>query len=151
MEARYKKPPAVKELEALAMQAAREKYPDFPPGYLAPWKYQDNSTNQLTRCIVDYIRLRGGSAYRINTQGQYDPRLGFWRPSGQRRGLPDIQGTWQGRALFVEVKRGRDQLRPDQERIMQELTGAGGLYFIARDFEGFKQWFDEIIINNKIL
>jgi hypothetical protein len=145
MKARYKKPLAVRELEKLAMEAARNKYPGFPDGYLAPRLYRDDNTNGLTKCICHYIQLRGGSAFRINSQGQYDPRLKKWRPSGQRKGLPDIQGTWQGRSLSIEVKRGRDKLRPDQERVKNELTGAGALYYLARDFEGFKSWFDNEI------
>ena len=141
---RYKKPAAVKQLEALAMEAVKERYPGLP--YPAPRLYRDDTANNLTKCICDFIRLLGGSAFRINSQGQYDPRLKKWRPSGQRKGLPDIQATMNGQAIYVEVKIGRDKLSEHQKQIRDELTASGALYFVARNFTEFLEWFD---INKK--
>jgi hypothetical protein len=140
----YKKSKSIAELERLANKAAQEKYPDTPPQYLAPRRYRDDSANALTKCIVDYIRFQGGFAARINTQGQYDPRLKKWRHSGQRKGMPDIQATVNGYSLHVEVKINHDRLSDDQLKIKQEIEASGGFYFVAQNFTEFKAWFDYI-------
>ncbi len=75
----YKKPQAVKDLEALAWEAKRQRFSDVPDYILVSEKYRDDSANGLTKCVIDYIRLRGGQAERINTMG---------RPIDQRRPLP---------------------------------------------------------------
>ena len=139
---RYKKPSAVRELEALAMEAVKERYPGLP--YPCPRKFRDDTSNGLTSCICQYIKLQGGFAVRINSQGQYDPRLGKWRHSGQRRGLPDIQAVFNGQPIFIEVKIKKDKLSEYQIKVRDELTGSGALYFVARNFTDFKLWFDDI-------
>ena len=44
--------------------------------------------------------------------------------------------------IGVEVKAGRDQLRPDQKQFLDELKAAGGLAFVARSFAQFQQSFE---------
>lgn len=141
---RYNKPEAIKDLENLAQREAEHRYPDTPPHLLAPRRYRDDTANALTRCIVDYIRFNGGSAFRINSQGQYDPGLKRWRHSGQRKGLPDIQATINGQSVHIEVKIGRDRLSEYQVQVKNEIEASGGLYFVAKDFTTFKTWLDEI-------
>lgn len=50
-------------------------------------------------------------------------------------GAADIMGTIQGRAVAIEVKAGRDRLRPAQENFRDQWTRAGGVYVVARDVE----------------
>lgn len=145
----YKKPPAVKELEQLANLEARKKYPGTPSHLLAPRKYRDDRANDLTKCITDYIKFCEGSAYRINSQGQYDPKLKKWRYSGMRKGLPDIMGTINGQSIQIEVKIGRDRLSVHQEKIKDEVTRSGVLFFVATNFTEFKQWFDNLNNENR--
>ncbi|MGI4822643.1 MAG: VRR-NUC domain-containing protein [Janthinobacterium lividum] len=56
-----------------------------------------------------------------------------------RRGVPDIIGFRLADAVFigVEVKAGRDQLRPEQIQFLNELKAASGLAFVAYDFAQF--------------
>lgn len=142
---RYEKPEAVKELEAIAMDQARKKYPDIPPSYLGPRKYRDDRANDLTKCIVDYIKYCGGFATRLNSTGMYRADLKKFVPNTQRKGIPDIQAVFKGTPLYIEVKIGRDRLSPHQKKIQDEVTGSGGVFFIARNFTEFKKWFDEIM------
>ncbi len=58
--------------------------------------------------------------------------------------MPDIQAVFKGTPLFIEVKIGQDRLSPHQKNIRDEVTGSGGVFFIARNFTEFKQWFDKI-------
>lgn len=138
----YRKPDAVKELEKMANDEARMLHPTCPN--LAPRTFKDNSANGLTKCIVKYITLRGGFASRVNTTGMYDPRLKMYRRSTQKRGMPDIIATWQGRSLFIEVKYGKDRISIDQMKIAEEQRSSGGKYFVANNFESFKEWFDRL-------
>lgn len=118
----------------------RLKYPNLPDEARTCKKYRDDTANGLTRCVVDYAKLRGSFASRLNNQGVY--RRGKYTRTTARRGLPDVLITRNGQSLFVEVKVGRDKLSEHQKKIQQEQVKAGGAYFTARDFEGFKNWFD---------
>ena len=66
---RYTKPQAVRELEELADIENQRKHPHTPAKYLGKSKHRDDTANELTRCIIDYIEYKGGQAERINTMG----------------------------------------------------------------------------------
>jgi len=141
----YHKPDAVKELERLAMDEARRKYPNHPAGVLAPRIFRDDSANGLTQCIVKYITLQGGFASRINSTGIYNKKLHKYIPGTQKKGIADVMATFKGLSLHIEVKHGSDRLSDSQKKIQDEVTQSGGLYYVARDFTSFKQWFDNLI------
>jgi hypothetical protein len=75
----------------------------------------------LSRKIVAVIRQRGGWAFK--THG--DPR--------QRRGLPDIIGSYRGQFIGLEVKLpGReDTLTSLQADTLQSIRKAGGIGVMA--------------------
>ena len=152
----YRKPEAVKQLEALADQEQQHKHPNFPPKYLAKSKYRDDTANGLTRCIVDYIRLQGGQAERINTTGipqdtrqQVTDILGrtrtigsvTWRTGGGTAGSADISATIQGRSVKIEIKIGKDRQSEAQRQYQAAIEAAGGLYYIAKTFTEFVGWY----------
>ena len=58
--------------------------------------------------------------------------------------MPDILGYRRPDGVFigVEVKAGRDQLRPEQKQFLNELKAAGGLAFVAHTFVSFIQSFE---------
>jgi len=141
---RYLKPEAVRQLEQMEFEARRLKFPNTPDYAAVKKSFRDDTAGGLTRCITTYLRLKGVFVSRLNNTGIYDPKLNRFRPGTNRKGLPDILATYKGRSLFIEVKTGRDRMRPDQERIRQEQTSSGGLYFIAKNFTEFKKWFDEL-------
>ncbi len=128
----------------------------MPERYLARAKYRDDSANGLTRCIIDYIRLHGGQAERINTTGvPIDRRrevtdvLGHsrtigsieWRKGGGTNGSADISATINGRSVKIEVKIGRDRQSEAQRQYQQAVEQAGGLYYVAKDFTSFLTWY----------
>ena len=153
----YKKPQAVRELEELADIANAKAHPQFAK-YAPKAKYRDDSANSLTRCIIDFIRLHGGQAERINTTGvPIDRRrevtdvLGHtrtigsieWRPSGGTNGSADISATIRGRSVKIEVKVGRDRQSTAQREYQRQVEQSGGLYYIARNFTDFLHWYHE--------
>lgn len=138
----YRKTEAIKELESLAMNEAKELHPTCP--HLAPRTFRDDTANELTKAIVKYITLKGGFASRINSTGIYDRRLGKYRKGTQKRGLADIMATYKALSIHIEVKVGKDCQSEYQKNVETQVKQSGGLYFIARDFQGFKIWFDSI-------
>jgi hypothetical protein len=140
-----RKPNSVKELEQLATSAARLKHPSLPLYALAPRTFRDDTANGLTACITSYISLMGGWASRINSQGTYRAKLGRYTPGTARRGLADIMGTYRATSLHIEVKIGQDRQSEAQKLVESEVTRSGGLYYIARNFSEFKDWFDNKI------
>jgi hypothetical protein len=136
----YRKPEAVRELEQLADAEAKRLHPGMP--HLTPRIFRDDKANDLTKCIVKYIILKGGFASRINNQGTYNQKLHKYIPGTSRKGLSDVMATYQGKSLHIEVKIGRDRQSAHQKKIESEVTRSGGLYYIAKDFTNFKSWLD---------
>lgn len=142
---RYQKPQAVKDLERLAYDRFRLSHPNFPVHAIALRRYRDDTANGLTRCIIDYIRLQGGQAERINTTGipvQQRGRI-VWRKAHSTTGSADISATIAGRSVKIEVKIGPDRQSEAQRCYQVAVEYAGGLYFIAKDFTTFVEWFDD--------
>ncbi len=152
----YKKPQAVKELEHIADIDNERKHPHTPPRYLAKAKYRDDTANGLTKCIIDFIRFKGGQAERINTTGipidtrrQVTDVLGHsrtiggieWRPSGGTQGSADISAVIRGLAVKIEVKIDKDTQSEAQRRYQAAIEAAGGLYYIAKNFTSFVDWY----------
>lgn len=138
----YKKSEAVRELESLAMAEAKRKHPTCP--HLAPRTFRDDRANDLTRCVVQYIILKGGFASRINNQGTFNRKLNKYIPSTSKRGLADVMATYQGKSLHIEIKIGRDKQSENQLKVEAEVNRSGGHYILARDFESFYNWFNQL-------
>jgi hypothetical protein len=150
-----KKSQAIKDLESLIFEAKRIKYPSIPPEYLAPVKYRDDSANGLTKCIIDFLRIKGHQAERISSTGRpIDRQTTFadvigrirtigrieWIPGSGSNGSADISGTIKGWSVKLEVKINdrQSQAQKDYER---SIIQAGGLYVIVRSFAQFLTWY----------
>ena len=142
----------IKDLEALAFERKKQKYPSFPVNYLTREKYSDKTANGLTRAIIDLLRLHGFQAERISSQGRYLDRkkrvtdclgntriigTGKWIPGSGQKGTADISATINGKSVKIEVKIGRDRQSDAQMKYQEEVESSGGIYIIARTFEEF--------------
>lgn len=142
-------------LKELAQQYIKWKYADTSvPDYALPKKtYSDKTANGLTKAIIDYIRMNGGYADRINNTGVYVKgkttdlghevlmERGKYIRSGSRKGIADIMATKKGRLVAIEVKIGKDRQSEHQKLIECEINQAGGVYMIARTWTQFyEQW-----------
>ncbi|MGC6429850.1 MAG: hypothetical protein ACON5F_02295 [Jejuia sp.] len=155
---RYRKSDAVKILEDLVHKAKIARYPNFP--YHPPTKYRDDSANGLTRCIIDFLNHKGQQAERINNTGrQIDRRktvtdvLGRQRTVGStewikgtgQNGTADISSTIDSKSIKIEIKIGKDRQSNSQKEYQRQVEQAGGIYIIARTFQGFYEWYNEFI------
>ncbi|GGF34429.1 hypothetical protein [Echinicola rosea] len=143
----------LKTLSALKIKEIRAKYPNVPEHALAkPKPYKDSTANGLTKCIIDAINLSGGQAERISNTGRViDNSYTYTNVVGQQKtiggvkfvpgtgtnGTADISAIWQGKSLKIELKIGRDKLSEAQKRYRDKVEASGGIYIVARSYEGF--------------
>tara|TARA_R110000796_G_scaffold96178_1_gene201759 strand:+ start:3344 stop:3739 length:396 start_codon:yes stop_codon:yes gene_type:complete len=102
------------------------------------------SANSLTRAIVQYLNFNGVVAWNVYNGGVYDPTLKIYRKNRHHKhGVFDICGFEKkgGRHVEIEIKIGRDKMSDDQRRHFVDLSEAGALVFVARDFDSFESWF----------
>jgi hypothetical protein len=150
--------PAIARLHELRLADNRRKHPTVPHPERTIKPYADKTAGGLTRCIVEWLRLNGHQAERINTTGtpvdkrrSYVDCLGFqrtiggvtWRKNSTTKGSADISATVRGRSVKVEVKVGSDRQRPAQREYQRSVEEAEGVYVIARTLAGFVEWYDD--------
>jgi len=153
----YRKSEAVKLLESLADEAARNRYPNTPPQYLAPRKFEDKTANGLTKCVIEFIRLNGGQAERTsNTGRRIDTQITFcdvigcqrtiggthWINGSGTNGTADISSTILGKSVKIEIKIGADRQSETQKLYQKSIEQAGGIYIVASSFEQFLTWYN---------
>lgn len=139
---------AIQQLEAKSLEIKKAKYPNVP--YLTATKYRDDSTNDLTRCVIDCIQFNGGQAERINSTGRQITTKGVTKmiPGSSTKGTADISATIMGRSVKIEIKCSAtgDRYQSDVQRNYQQaVERAGGVYIIVRDFDGFNEWFNRFV------
>ena len=152
----YTKPQSVKILEKMAAGVQQAKYPNFP--YPIKAMYRDDTANGLTKCIIDFLRLNGCQAERINTMGRpIDERRSVKDVTGHQRqigsirwvhatttnGSADISAIINGRSVKIEVKIGRDKQSDAQRQYQHDIEKAGGVYLLIHNFTEFYQWWNE--------
>jgi len=152
-----KKNEAMAILEHLALEANRKQYPNMPDVYRPRFKYSDKTANGLTKCIVDFLRFRGHQAERIAVTGRYVDQTkvvsdclgrhrrigsGKWIKPSMQVGTADISATVKGIGIKIEVKIGADRQSESQAAYQRGIEKAGGVYYIARTFIDFLQWYE---------
>jgi len=144
-------------LKNLDLEQKRLKYPNTP--YLTAYNYKQNTANGLTRCIIDYINFIGGQAERINTTGRVidntktvknvigqNQTVGSkqYIPTTGTKGSADISALYLGKSYKIEVKIGKDRQSEAQKDYQMRIEAAGGVYYIAKSFDEFYAWVNEI-------
>jgi len=147
----------------LYIKKFKSTHPNVPDHAIPIPKYSDSSTNKLTKCVKEFIVLSGYQAERINSAGRYiDGKKRFvdvlgmnrsvgsgkWVPGTTTPGSADVSAVILGRAIKIEIKFGKDKLSEAQERYRDSIESAGGVYIVAKTFDGFIEWYDQFI--NKI-
>ncbi len=130
---------AISILNQLKDAANRRQYPNVPDGARIPAKYSDKTTNGLTTCVTDFLRLKGNYVARVNTTGII--RKGKFTKGGGTVGAADLNVIIGGRSVQIEIKAGRDVLSESQIKQGEKIKAAGGIYLVVKDFESFYQWF----------
>ena len=97
--------------------------------------------SKLTNEIIDFIYRNDGYAFRASSVGIFDQKAGKYR-SAAKKGVSDILACRKGKFIAIEVKIGKDRLSLEQEGFLQNITTAGGDSYVAKDFEQFKEWWE---------
>ena len=122
-------------------------------------KFTDSSANNLTKAIIKYIELMGYQAERINNTGRYIDTTkkvkniqgqtvqigsGQYIPGTGTNGTADISATIKGKSIKIEVKYGKDRQSEAQKEYQATIERSGGVYYIAKDFESFYQFYQTL-------
>lgn len=126
----------------------------MPPDYVPKTKYTDKTANGLTKCVIEWIKLHGGQAERINTTGRYiegkEVTRGFYGvvrtkgkyiPGTGTKGSSDISSTIKGKSVKWEIKM-NDKQSEAQKKYEADIKAAGGYYFIVHNFDEFIQYWE---------
>jgi len=124
----------------------------MPPDYVPKDKFTDRTANGLTKAICTFINLMGGQAERISSMGRViDDRKVVTNYLGQTgligsqtyirgtstNGTADISAIIKGKSVKIEVKIGKDKMSPSQIQYKANVERAGGVYIIAKTWDGF--------------
>ena len=126
----------------------RKKYPSIPDHARPEPSYKDDTANDLTDRIVDYVKYTGGFAEIIIRMGRKIIKDGkeIWISGRGRNGTADISVILPGgMSARVEVKFGRDRISPDQSIYRDAVTAVGAFHMFAHSFDEFVGWYEEIL------
>ncbi len=127
----------IKSLTQMAWEYKCKQSPSIPKYAIPQPKYSEGSANCLTKCVYDFLKMKGHYCGRTNTTGTYSVKLGKFIHSGATRGQSDLNAIVNGRSWQIEIKHGKDQLSEVQKRICEQVRSAGGVYIVARSFVDF--------------
>lgn len=135
------------------------EYPTFPTKYIPEYKNSDNSTNGLTKCVVDFLNYSGHFAERVNNTGRFiaGSRIDEGHAKFQTTGKW-IKGTGvNGRAdisakiklpqhqfaipVEIEIKYAKDRMSDAQKEYKSAMFNVGAVYIVVRDFDMFMDWY----------
>ena len=134
----YRKPQSIKDFEEEYMRwHYRGKEHIFSPEMRIKPTFRDDKANELTKLIVAWLKVNGHFAGRVNTQGNYNAKLGRFIKSGSKKGMADVTAVINGRHVSIEVKIGKDKPREEQLKVQKEITDAGGIYIFVNSFSDF--------------
>jgi hypothetical protein len=133
----------LKQLKLEYMQKSTPQAFEASGGYtIKVLPYTDKTANGLTKCIEDFIKYQGGYANRISTTGLMRKIKGEMKytKGNSNKGAADVRILFNGRCADIEIKIGRDKQSDAQKKEQARIERAGGLYFIARNFPDFLEW-----------
>lgn len=154
------KNPAIERLKKMRLDDDRNRFPNFPEHARVIPSYTDKNEKGLIKCIVDFLNLSGHQAERIDNKGtRVDERkvvtnvigqmkvIGSvrWNYSQNTPGTADVSATIAGKSVKIEIKIGSDTQKPKQKLYQEKIERAGGIYFIAKDFQGFLAVYENIV------
>lgn len=147
---------ALKELCDKDQEEKLRKYANVPASAIPKSSFVSNTSNGLTACVLRFLHLNGHYGVRVTTTGRQlkgnsvvdvvgraRTFAGQWIPGTTRPGTADVHAIIHGKHCSIEVKVGKDVMSEAQEKTREDVEAAGGLYFIARTFAGFLDWYRE--------
>ena len=113
---------------------------------------KQSKTNDTTAKILEFLTKQKVFCWRQNVApipvARAGSIVGF--RSGGKSGISDIVAVLPptGRGAFIEVKTGKDKLRPEQEGFKRNVTLMGAIYMEVKDFEDFQQQWEKLSTEN---
>ena len=132
---------ALQRLDNLSYQSKIEQYSNMPIKAIPRTKYSDASANELTKSVIDFVRLKGFYATRIQSQGQ--KRGNVMTFGTTQRGTADAHICINSTHISCEIKFGKDKQSDAQKQVQKEVESSGGIYLLIRDFEQFYKFYCE--------
>lgn len=96
------------------------------------------NTNLLTKEAIKYLNLNGFNCWRNNNGAVYSvTRKTYLKNPLHKLGVPDIIGYRKkdGRAVFIEVKTGKDKLSEHQINFIDEALRSNCISFVIRNID----------------
>lgn len=81
--------------------------------------------SDITRSIINWLRTQ---PYSFGIKHYSGGMFGT-------KGVADIIWCWRGRYLAIEVKTGKRNPTPDQEKFLAQVKGARGIALVARSLD----------------
>lgn len=132
------------------MKYRDERYKNVPEHARVPYSgYNDRSANSLTKMVQDFMKWNSHMCTRMQSQGQWDQRLGIFRRGTVTRGAPDLIGIINGTSVHLEIKYGKDKQSTHQQSFQQMVERSGGKYFIVKTWPEFYAWYIELTNTTK--
>ena len=116
---------ALQKLDNLSYQSKIEQFPNMPMKAIPRTKYSDASANDLTKSVIDFLRLKGHYATRIQSQGQ--KRGNVMTFGTTRKGTADIHACINKIHVSIEIKYGKDKQSEFQKSVQKEVESSGGI------------------------
>ena len=130
---------ALQKLDNLSYQMKLEKHPTIPMSAIPRTKYKESSANELTKAVIDFLRLKGHYATRIQSQGQ--KRGSVMTYGTTQKGTADLHSCVNGIHLSLEIKYGNDVQSKFQKEVQKEVEASGGIYLLIRSFDQFYKFY----------
>jgi hypothetical protein len=118
-------------------------------------KTRQSQTNETTSRIIGFLTIRERAFVWRNNVLPVPLPGGGYRP-GSKAGVPDIIGILPetcfccgGCFIGVEVKTGRDKLRPEQEGFIRQATTLGAVILVVKNYEDFIEQWEKLKNRNK--
>ncbi len=134
----------IQELSKRSFESKKERYKNVPD-YALPKTKVKKSANGLTQAIINWLTLNNHFATRVSSAGRFLTNRKIYIPSTTRKGTADIHAIIKGKHVSIEVKIGKDRMSEAQIHMKQEIEKAGGVYYVAKDFDSFHKWYKQII------
>jgi hypothetical protein len=136
---------ALQALINMRVEKDKRDYPNVPKYARVTPKYDDSTSNGLSKCIIEFLNMQDGCyCGRISNEGvMRTDKYGksFRVNSSMQNGISDLDAVIWGRSVKIEVKINKDVQSPDQKEYQRQIENAKGYYLIAKNFEDFYYWF----------
>lgn len=104
----------------------------------------DDSESVIKNQILTWLTYQKILCWNQESVGVYDVKRQAFRKKNsrfQKRGVADILGVYNGRALAIEVKSKKGVLSGYQKEFLQEFSDAGGIALMVRSLDEVIRFF----------